>query len=112
MGPLKSLSRAWGWLLVIHRPPPRLRRKYELSVDLENGYNHLGKRGQVDFLNGITSIVTRSARWIMFGIVNKALESTIGLQQTAELCVTYISLTYDLFPLLTQLHAVRGVVVE
>ncbi|KAK7471944.1 hypothetical protein VKT23_000050 [Stygiomarasmius scandens] len=83
-------------------------RKYGLRVNLDlhtvpgsqNGYNHSGKFGQVNFLNGVMGIANaqRALNYIriiaefiaqeqytdvvqMFGIVNEALIETIGLDQ-------------------------------
>ncbi|KAJ7639881.1 hypothetical protein B0H17DRAFT_1149170 [Mycena rosella] len=83
-------------------------RKYGLRVNLDlhtvpgsqNGYNHSGKLGQVNFLNGIMGVANaqRALDYIrtitefisqpewrdvvpMFGIVNEALMSTIGRDQ-------------------------------
>ncbi|KAJ3970001.1 glycoside hydrolase family 5 protein [Lentinula raphanica] len=86
-------------------------RKYGLRVNLDlhtipgsqNGYNHSGKLGQVNFLNGVMGIANaqRTLNYIriitefitqqeyldvvpMFGIVNEALLSTIGKDQLTE----------------------------
>ncbi|KAJ7758995.1 glycoside hydrolase family 5 protein [Mycena maculata] len=93
----RYIIRALGWA-----------RKYGLRVNLDlhtvpgsqNGYNHSGKLGQVNFLNGIMGVANaqRTLDYIriitefvsqpeyvnlipMFGIVNEALLSTIGRPQ-------------------------------
>ncbi|KAJ3981724.1 glycoside hydrolase family 5 protein [Lentinula detonsa] len=96
----KYILRVLGWA-----------RKYGLRVNLDlhtvpgsqNGYNHSGKLGQVNFLNGVMGIANaqRTLNYIriiiefitqqeyldvvpMFGIVNEALLSTIGKDQLTE----------------------------
>ncbi|KAJ3996200.1 glycoside hydrolase family 5 protein [Lentinula boryana] len=96
----KYILRVLGWA-----------RKYGLRVNLDlhtvpgsqNGYNHSGKLGQVNFLNGVMGIANaqRTLNYIriivefitqqeyldvvpMFGIVNEALLSTIGMDQLTE----------------------------
>ncbi|KAJ7463501.1 glycoside hydrolase family 5 protein [Mycena galericulata] len=93
----KYIVRMLGWA-----------RKYGLRVNFDlhtvpgsqNGYNHSGKLGQVNFLNGIMGVANaqRALDYIriivefisqpeyvdlipMFGIVNEALVSTIGKDQ-------------------------------
>ncbi|KAJ6528287.1 glycoside hydrolase family 5 protein [Mycena vulgaris] len=93
----KYIVRLLGWA-----------RKYGLRVNLDlhtvpgsqNGYNHSGKLGQVNFLNGVMGVANaqRALDYIriiaefisqpeyrdvvpMFGIVNEALMSTIGRDQ-------------------------------
>ncbi|KAJ7142765.1 glycoside hydrolase family 5 protein [Mycena epipterygia] len=93
----KYIVRLLGWA-----------RKYGLRVNLDlhtapgsqNGYNHSGKLGQVNFLNGVMGVANaqRMLDYIriivefitqpeyrdvvpMFGIVNEALMSTIGKDQ-------------------------------
>lgn len=83
-------------------------RKYGLRVNLDlhtipgsqNGYNHSGKMGSVNFLNGVMGVANaeRALNYIriitefisqpewqpvvpVFGIVNEALDSTIGIDQ-------------------------------
>lgn len=83
-------------------------RKYGLRVNLDlhtipgsqNGYNHSGKLGSVNFLNGVMGVANaeRALNYIriitefisqpewqpvvpVFGIVNEALDSTIGMDQ-------------------------------
>ncbi|KAJ4471412.1 glycoside hydrolase family 5 protein [Lentinula aciculospora] len=96
----KYILRVLGWA-----------RKYGLRVNLDlhtipgsqNGYNHSGKLGQVNFLNGVMGIANaqRTLNYIriitefitqqeyldvvpMFGIVNEALLTTIGSDQLTE----------------------------
>ncbi|KAJ7478039.1 glycoside hydrolase family 5 protein [Mycena galericulata] len=93
----KYIVRLFGWA-----------RKYGIRVNLDlhtipgsqNGFNHSGKLGQVNFLNGIMGIANaqRALDYIriiaefisqpeyrdvvqMFGIMNEALMSTIGREQ-------------------------------
>ncbi|KAJ7511119.1 glycoside hydrolase family 5 protein [Mycena galericulata] len=93
----KYIVRMLGWA-----------RKYGLRVNFDlhtipgsqNGYNHSGKLGQVNFLNGIMGVANaqRAMDYIriivefisqpeyvdlipIFGIVNEALVSTIGIDQ-------------------------------
>lgn len=106
-------------------------RKYGLRVafDLhtipgsQNGYNHSGKSGQIDFLNGVMGIANaqRTLNYIriitefitqseyqnvvpMFGIVNEALLSTIG---TNEITSFYIE-AHNLIRLITGYGAGNG----
>jgi glucan 1,3-beta-glucosidase len=96
----KYILRVLGWA-----------RKYGLRVNLDlhtvpgsqNGYNHSGKLGQVNFLNGVMGIANaqRALNYIriiaefiaqeeyldvvqMFGIVNEPLLTTIGKDQLTE----------------------------
>ncbi|KAJ4463749.1 glycoside hydrolase superfamily [Lentinula edodes] len=96
----KYILRVLGWA-----------RKYGLRVNLDlhtipgsqNGYNHSGKLGQVNFLNGVMGIANaqRTLNYIriitefiaqqeyldvvpMFGIVNEALLTTIGKDQLTD----------------------------
>ncbi|KAJ7886829.1 glycoside hydrolase [Mycena olivaceomarginata] len=93
----KYVVRLFGWA-----------RKYGIRVNLDlhtapgsqNGYNHSGKRGQVNFLNGVMGIANAQrmldyiriiAEFIsqpeykdvvqMFGVINEPLMSTIGRPQ-------------------------------
>ncbi|KAJ7491869.1 glycoside hydrolase superfamily [Mycena galericulata] len=94
---IRYIVRLFGWA-----------RKYGIRVNLDlhtipgsqNGFNHSGKLGQVNFLNGIMGIANaqRALDYIriiaefisqpeyrdvvqMFGIMNEALMSTIGQEQ-------------------------------
>jgi aryl-phospho-beta-D-glucosidase BglC (GH1 family) len=89
-------------------------RKYGIRVKLDlhtipgsqNGYNHSGKGGQINFLNGPMGVANaqRALNYIrifteffsqpqykdvvvMFGIINEALVSTIGMDSIISLCV-------------------------
>ncbi|KAF8883295.1 glycoside hydrolase superfamily [Infundibulicybe gibba] len=73
----KYIVRLLGWC-----------RKYGIRVNLDlhtvpgsqNGYNHSGKGGQINFLNGVMGPQYKDVV-PMFGIVNEALISTIGRPQ-------------------------------
>ncbi|KAF9058678.1 glycoside hydrolase superfamily, partial [Rhodocollybia butyracea] len=96
----KYILRVLGWA-----------RKYGLRVNLDlhtipgsqNGFNHSGKLGSVNFLNGVMGIANaqRALNYIriltefitqeefldvvpVFGIVNEALLTTIGMNQLSE----------------------------
>jgi glucan 1,3-beta-glucosidase len=75
-------------------------------ITFVSGYNHSGKLGQVDFMNGVMGVANaqRALNYIriftefitqpeytnvvpMFGIVNEALVGTIGKDQMTSLYV-------------------------